>query len=145
MINKPMSKLTRVLECVIGLVLCFAGTMKLHNPAAFLDAVYGYELVGPRVGILVATLIPTAEVVLGAALIVGASRRSASLFALLLACTFVVAQALAIRAGVTAPCGCVSLGEPDPLGPTTIVRASIFAAICLVVSILNFFQKETYP
>lgn len=144
MINKPMSELTRGLECVVGLVLCFAGTMKLYNPAAFLDAVYGYELVGPHVGMLVAALIPSAEVVLGAALIVGASRRTASLCALLLALIFVVAQAMAIRAGVTAPCGCVTLGEPEPLGPATLVRASIFASICLVVSILNYFQKDTY-
>src|SRR5439155_1694669 len=77
----------------IAATLCLAGVMKLRaGPAAFAQAVRGYDLLPARLVTPIATTLPPFEVALGVLLLAGAMTRPAAAAA----CVVLVAFALAV-------------------------------------------------
>src|SRR5207302_11308420 len=87
-------------------LLVWAGLVKIRDPYDFLGAVYNYELVGPHVGLLIATILPWLELCTGASLLLKVAPRGGALLAVGLFAGFTVVHALATGEGVTISCGC---------------------------------------
>ena len=133
-----VSRIVIMLRIAIGLIFLVAAIGKLNDPAKFLSAVYGYELVGPKTGLLTAITLPALEAVIGALLVTGTWRFSASLAATTLAVLFVVTQAMAISNGVRADCGCVALFGPSALSQATLGRAVLLLSVCVSLVLLEW-------
>ena len=105
-----------VLRMGLGGLLVWAGLAKIHNPYDFLGTVYNYELVGPQMGLVIATMLPWLELCAGASLVLKIAPRGGALLAAGLFAVFAVAQALASGDGLTISCGC---GVGSPAGEVT--------------------------
>lgn len=100
---KPLERLLRIM---IGCVLIYAGFLKLKDPYSFLDAVYAYELVSPTLGLLIASILPVLELLLGLNLILDLLALGSILLATGLFSLFTLVQAAAIARGLDISCGC---------------------------------------
>lgn len=142
------AKIARILTLLIRLglggILLWSGVAKLRQPYDFLSNVYQYELLGPKMGMAVAMILPWVEVVIGLCLLAGLFVGGALLGSILLAAVFTFAQASAMRRGLSIECGCFgsssSSAEPSMVGYGTLLRAwgMFLAAItvygCLLAS-----------
>src|SRR5438132_13166595 len=97
-----------LLRLALGGLFMWTGLTKVEQPYDFLGAVYNYELVGPRMGLWIATLVPWLEVVVGLSLVSGVCQRGGALLALLLLGVFTVAKTFAVAGGLKIACGCVA-------------------------------------
>lgn len=101
---------------VVGAVLLVAGAAKLADRT-------------PR---RVSPLVPWAELVLGALLVVGLGDRWPSVAAAALFAAFTVVVLRRLRAGDTAPCGCFGELSRRPVGVGTVVRNVVLTALAVV-------------
>ena len=120
----------------LGVVLLLSGADKIMRPYDFLDAVYGYGLMGPLVGMTVAVVLPWLEVLLGACLVMGVGGGTAAgvsaglfgLFAVLLAWR-------TLGGGAGGDCGCGGLlPGGDTVSWATTLRAALLAAVAAGVA-----------
>lgn len=117
---------------LIGSVLLWAGLAKARQPYEFLAAVYGYRLVGPSIGLLIAATIPWLEIFVGCCLMTGILLEGSLLVATGLAGSFTLFIASAWHRGLSIRCGCFG-GGSDVIDAVVLVRA-----VCLlVVSLLG--------
>ena len=119
----------------LGLLMAYAGAMKLFEPpATFAEEIGNYRLL-PNLAPLAAVTLPAIELVAGLALILlrGAWRRGAALLNLGLLLVFTVAVASARVRGIDLRCGCFG-GDSGPVTNLTVVRdlaLSAWAALVL--------------
>jgi uncharacterized membrane protein YphA (DoxX/SURF4 family) len=107
-----------VIRLALGGLLVWTGLEKIQRPYEFLGAVYNYELVSPTVGLMIATILPWAEVCVGASLIMRVMPRGAALLAVALFTMFTVALASAAGDGTVISCGCgIASPATDVTGP----------------------------
>jgi hypothetical protein len=109
----------------LGITLLLAGAMKFGAPFGFLDAVYGYDLLGPRGGLLVAMTLPLAEVIVGICLLGDLGLGGALLVSVGMSAVFVVAQVTAIARGLTIECGCLGGSSKSVVGFATLARSML--------------------
>jgi uncharacterized membrane protein YphA (DoxX/SURF4 family) len=96
----------RAVGIVVGVVLVYASLDKIARPDRFADIVHDYDML-PLVAINgFALLMPSTEMVAGAALILGLWRRGAGLVATALTVAFMIAIAQAELRGLKIECGC---------------------------------------
>jgi uncharacterized membrane protein YphA (DoxX/SURF4 family) len=107
---------TTVLRLGLGGLLVWTGLVKIREPYDFLGAVYNYELVGPYVGLWIATILPWLELCAGASLLLNVVPRGGALLAVGLFAVFAVALAFATGDGLAISCGC---GIGSPAGEVT--------------------------
>jgi uncharacterized membrane protein YphA (DoxX/SURF4 family) len=103
-----------VVRLVTGGVWIVAGSLKLPDPAASVQAVRAYQILPSAVVPTVGQLLPVVEVVVGAALVLGLLTRGAAVVSALLFVGFVVGIAAAWARGITIDCGCFGGGGFDP-------------------------------
>lgn len=131
--------LTRVL---IGLVLVVSSGPKLQQPYDFLSIIYGYELVGPRLGLVAAMLLPWFELVAGFCLVAGILETAALIMSSMLFALFTLAMASALHRGLAIACGCFDVRGETLVTQTTVVRTGIlFAANC--IALLFRYRSDT--
>ncbi|MDX6593068.1 MAG: hypothetical protein QOJ13_2264 [Gaiellales bacterium] len=117
------------LAIALGAMFLFAAAGKLARNARFREALAGYRLARPIV--LVAWLVPLAELAVGAGLVAGID--AAGWAALGLLAAFSVALGLELATGSAPPgCGCLVPGGGRP-GPLSLVRNAALAAVAVVV------------
>ncbi len=128
--NEAGSTRRRVREALVlflrlglGLMFLWSSLPKLQQPYDFLSSVYGYELVGPSLGLAVAIVLPWLEFLLGICLIARLFLDGALLLAGLLAVVFTSVQALAIVRGLDITCGCFASWGGEPVGSASLARA----------------------
>jgi uncharacterized membrane protein YphA (DoxX/SURF4 family) len=119
-----------LLRLILGGLLISSALPKLQQPYDFLAAVYDYELVGPRIGLFVATLLPWLELVLGIALLAGLCSRGAWALSVMLLSVFTVARVSVLSRGMSIPCGCFGKerGEPIQVSDAVITGLMLLAA-----------------
>jgi uncharacterized membrane protein YphA (DoxX/SURF4 family) len=101
----------RVIGIAIGATLIWASIDKLHHPDQFADAVHEYDMLPLWLMNAFALAMPGAEVVTGAALVLGVWRRAAGLLSVGLFLAFMVAIAQAQLRGLQIECGCFDVGD----------------------------------
>lgn len=118
-----------ILRTMLALALIYSGATKALAPFAFLDAVLRYELVGPRVAMGVAAILPWLEIVGGVALLYRRTAVAAGWIAGSLGLVFIAAQVSALARGLEIACGCVGGSAAEPIGAFSLLRAGfVFAA-----------------
>ena len=128
-----------LLSTVLGGILLLSGVPKLRESAAMLTVVRGYRLLPAALERLVARVLPTAQVILGAALVVGIPLRAVPLAATGLFLVFFAALAInLLRGRRDLDCGCFGFAgseETPRIGWFHAVRALLLAFAAGVLAI----------
>lgn len=111
-----------VVRVVLGCVLLWSSLYKIRQPYDFLANVYDYELVGPKLGMFLAMVLPWLELGVGICLIGGVFVGGAMLITVVLMGVFTVAHASAIARGLTIVCGCFKAQGPGIVSYSTLLR-----------------------
>ncbi len=122
-----------VARLIVGALFVVAGVLKLADTATFATEIAHYQLY-PELAPWLAIMLPSTELVVGGALLVGppAWRRAAALAALGLLVMFTVALVHVVRAGINVDCGCFG-GKTGPVTAWTIARdLALLGAAALV-------------
>ncbi len=122
----------RVCRLVVGGIFLLAGYTKIMAPLAFVHAVYDYELLGPRAGLVLAAGLPWIEIFVGLLLVFGLMLPGASALATAFLAMFVGAQGWALWRDLAIDCGCFGFGA-EPVSTATLLRTSILLVMASVV------------
>jgi len=124
-----IGRLRLLLRLGLGGLFVFAGVAKLRDPSGFATEITNYHLL-PSLAPWLAVSLPTAELAIGAALLVGTRPwlRAGALAAAALLAVFTVAVAQVVARGIDVSCGCFG----SESGPVTIV--TVFRDVALLAS-----------
>lgn len=106
----------------LGCLFLYSSLPKIRQPYDFLSAVYGYELVGPQMGLLVAMVLPWAELLTGVCLLGGVFVPGALLASAGMSALFTVVIGWALYQGLQISCGCFG-AEASRITLLTLMRA----------------------
>lgn len=131
--------LTSIIRVGLGCMFLWSALPKIRQPYVFLSSVYEYELSGPKLGLMVAMVIPWLELILGICLIGGIFIGGALLATLALMVLFTFAHASVLSQGLAIRCGCFSFSESMISYGSLIINCLILTA-CLLTYIGFLFQ-----
>lgn len=145
---KPDHKYTTlfifVLRIVIGTLFMISALPKIRHTYDFLGDVYGYELVGPKMGMLVAMVLPWAELLVGICLLGSVFVGGALLVSTGMGLMFTFVLSWAIYQGLDISCGCFGAGSHQ-IGYGTLVRAVLITVFSLAAYCLFLFEPSRVP
>jgi len=121
--------LVLVVRLGLGFMFIMSSVPKIRQPYSFLGSIYAYELVGPKLGVLVAMVLPWVELFTGVCLVGGvfvggpllASMGMGVLF------TFVLGSALYRHLDIS--CGCFSNPGAGKISYLTLIRAIVITLV----------------
>ena len=116
----------------LGCVFLYGSLPKIRQPYDFLSSVYNYELVGPKLGMLVAMVLPWAELLVGVCLVGGIFVSGVLLVSIAMGAMFSFAVASALYRGLNISCGCFNASSAEQIGYTTLIRALVIMVISTV-------------
>jgi uncharacterized membrane protein YphA (DoxX/SURF4 family) len=91
---------------LLGAVFVYAGATKVNVPREFAQNIMNYHLVSESSAIILASLLPTLEIVTGLSLILGVWRQGGLVLISLMSIMFIVALGSLIVRGINIDCGC---------------------------------------
>ncbi len=124
-----MRLLLVAVRLIVGGVFFYAGSQKLLDTLAFAEAIGRYQLLPDWGNLLLASVLPTLEVVVAIALLLPRWWRAASLLSILLNSLFSVALLSAMIRGLSIDCGC--------FGSTAGMWSSLAAALLRATGLLG--------
>ena len=101
--NRPLLLLFRV---VLGGLFIYAGIVKVVDPLGFAQDIRNYQLVGQSISFIAAVILPWLEILAGAFLVAGISKRGAALVIAGLLVFFIVLTLVTMARGLDIECGC---------------------------------------
>lgn len=136
--EEPSAGRERVLDVVglvvrlfLGVVLVFAGIVKVGRPLTAERAVQAYELFPLEVAKWIGLGLPFIEIALGLLLLLGLFTRAAAIAATVLMVAFIIGISQAWARGLTIDCGCFGgggqIGANETKYPQEIARDAVFA------------------
>lgn len=99
-----------VARLLTGGVWLWAGLVKIGDPYASVQAVRAYQLLPADLAEVVGHLLPTLEVVIGAALVLGVLTRGSAAVSVVLFAAFIVGIVSVWARGIEIDCGCFGGG-----------------------------------
>jgi uncharacterized membrane protein YphA (DoxX/SURF4 family) len=126
---------TLVVRLVLGCMFLYSSLPKIRQPYDFLSSVYNYELVGPKLGVLVAMVLPWAELLVGICLIGGIFVSGALLVSIAMGAMFSFAIASALYRALNISCGCFSTSNTEQIGYLTLIRACMIVLLSIAAYI----------
>ena len=114
-----------VVRLGIGCMFIISSLPKIRQPYDFLADIYGYEIVGPKLGVLIATTLPWLELFVGVCLIGGVVVSGALLASIGMAAVFTFAVASALYRGLEISCGCFHASSAETISYSTLIRACV--------------------
>ena len=130
---------TFLVRLALGYLFLWSCLPKIRQPYDFLSAIYSYELVGPKLGMLTAMILPWLELLVGIYLVGGIFVGGALLATVAMAAMFTFVLASALYRGLEISCGCFSASDAGIISYSTLIRAclillfSLAAYICVVI------------
>jgi putative oxidoreductase len=115
---------------------------KLFQPYDFLAGVYSYELVGAKLGVMVAIMLPWLELFVGICLVGGVFVRGAILASMGMCAMFSLALVSALWRGLEISCGCFSLADQNVISYLTVIRAVILLIVSAAIYIYAVFGEQ---
>jgi hypothetical protein len=139
-----LSGFSFIVRLVLGCMFLMGALPKIRQSYDFLGDVYGYEIVGPKLGMLVAMTLPWAELLVGICLLGSIFIGGALLFSMTMGVMFTFVLSWAIYHGLDISCGCFGAGSHQ-IGYTTLIRAILITIFSLFAYLLTIFKpsKET--
>ncbi len=116
--------LTFVARVTLGCMFLWSALPKIRQPYDFLSSVYSYELIGPKLGLLVAMMLPWLELLVGVCLVGGIFVSGALLASAGMAAMFAFVLGSALYRGLDISCGCFSTST-DKVSYITLIRAVV--------------------
>ena len=116
----------------LGIMFLWSAMPKLAQPYLFLVNVYGYEMVGPKVGILAAMIIPFLEFFVGVCLLGSVFVSGSLLISLGLMAFFTYAHAFVLYHGLSVDCGCFSASSESLISYESLIRNLVILLFCLL-------------
>jgi uncharacterized membrane protein YphA (DoxX/SURF4 family) len=130
---------------VTGGVWIWAGAAKLSDPYGAVLAVRAYQLLPSGLATTVGHLLPTLEIVVGAALVLGLLTRGAAVISGLLFVAFIIGISSAWARGLQIDCGCFGGGGFDPDAASKYPWEIARDAALLLASVFLVFVRDTGP
>ena len=130
---------TLVVRIGLGCLFLWSSLPKIRQPYDFLSSVYNYELVGPKLGMLIAMTLPWLELLVGICLVGGIFISGALLASIGMAAMFAFVLVSVLYRGLEISCGCFGVSDAEIISYSTLIRAclillfSLVAYICAVV------------
>jgi hypothetical protein len=121
----------------LGCMFLMGALPKIRQPYDFLGDVYGYEIVGPKLGMLIAMTLPWAELLVGICLLGSIFVGGALLVSVAMGAMFTFVLSWAIYHGLDISCGCFGAGSHQ-IGYVTLIRAvliTIFSGLAYLLTI----------
>jgi uncharacterized membrane protein YphA (DoxX/SURF4 family) len=135
-----------LIRLALGFLFLWSAVPKLQHSYDFLGNVYQYEIAGPTSGLWIAMVVPWLEFVAGVCLICNVLPAGAILSAIALGGLFLAAQWIALRQGLSIPCGCFgpvdAASSGDVLSRSTLLRAWLVLTAGLVGYLLLFLHPS---
>jgi putative oxidoreductase len=116
---------------VLGCMFIMSSVPKIQRPYDFLSSIYGYEIVGPKMGVLVAVALPWVELFAGICLLGGVLLGAALLASIAMGALFTFVLASALWRHLDISCGCFSAAA-GKISYLTLIRAvaiTLFSAV----------------
>ncbi|MHC4645406.1 MAG: MauE/DoxX family redox-associated membrane protein [Planctomycetota bacterium] len=113
-----------VVRVALGCLFIYSSLPKIRQPYDFLSNVYEYEIVGPKLGLLVAMMLPWLELLAGICLVGGIFVSGALLVSAGMAAMFTFVIASALYRGLQISCGCFGAHD-EVINYSTLVRACL--------------------
>lgn len=129
---------TLVVRLALGCLFLWSSLPKIRQPYDFLSSVYNYELVGPKVGVLVAMVLPWLELLVGICLVGGIFISGALLVSIGMAAMFTFVLAWSLYQGLEISCGCFSASGGGLIGYSTLIRACVILLFSIAAYISIF-------
>lgn len=128
-----------VVRLSLGCLFLWSSLPKIRQPYDFLSSVYNYELVGPKLGVLVAMTLPWAELLVGICLVGGIFVSGALLVSIGMAAMFAFVLASALYRGLDISCGCFSASDAGVIGYSTLIRDCVIllASIAAYIGVIT--------
>ncbi|MDH2413823.1 DoxX family protein [Nocardioides sp. CER19] len=130
---------------VTGGVWIWAGAAKLTDPYGAVLAVRAYQLLPAGLATTVGHLLPTLEIVVGAALVLGLLTRGAAVVSGLLFVAFIIGISSAWARGLQIDCGCFGGGGFDPHAASKYPWEIARDTALLLASVFLVFVRDTGP
>ncbi len=121
---------------IVAGVFLYAGVGKALDPAGFADAIGNYRLAPYPVAVALSLYLPWLEIIGGAGLLWGRTRRGAALVLGALCLVFAAVATSALVRGLDIACGCFgsgSAGHGSASLVATQIRALVLAGLCVAV------------
>ena len=128
-----------VVRVFLGLILGWAGIVKIRNPEAFIKIVKAYNLLPEGLVVLWGIFLPYIELVTGLFLFFGLWHKSAVLSSFGLFFLFAAAVSINILSGADIACGCFGFNDTNLY--VVLLQDLIFLLCCCF---LFFFQYTPY-
>jgi putative oxidoreductase len=113
----------------LGAMFIMSSLPKIRQPYMFLGNVYGYELVGPKLGVLVAMVLPWVELFAGVCLVGGVFVGGALLISMGMGAMFTFVLASALWRHLDISCGCFSSSAAGKISYVTLIRAIVITVL----------------
>lgn len=121
---------------ILGLAFLLAGLSHFGNPYFFLGSVYGYRLVDPGLGQMVAMTLPVIQLIAAVCLLSRLFFDAAHISALFLLTCFAAVQSIAYIRGLDISCGCFGPNQESSIG---IASLSLVYVLLFLSLTRNFF------
>jgi uncharacterized membrane protein YphA (DoxX/SURF4 family) len=131
-----------VVRLGLGCMFLYGSLPKIRQPYDFLSSVYNYELIGPKLGLLTAMVLPWAELLVGICLIGGIFVSGALLVSIAMAAMFSFAIASALHRGLNISCGCFSASSTEQIGYITLIRACVIMLLSMAAYISTITRRS---
>ncbi len=112
---------TLLVRIGLGCMFLYSSLPKIRQPYDFLSSVYKYELVGPKLGLLIAMVLPWVELFVGVCLLGSIFVGGALLVSVALGAIFTFVVGSAMYRGLEISCGCFSAA--GSIGYAALIRA----------------------
>jgi hypothetical protein len=116
----------------LAALFLFSGLSKLRAPYEFLASVYGYQMTGPLVSLMIAAVLPWLEVVVAVCLWGKICYRGALVVVVMLGGVFSTAVAVALARQLDISCGCFIAA--DKIGYATLLR-SVLVLVAAIIGV----------
>lgn len=111
-----------VARVALGCMFLYSALPKIRQPYDFLSNVYNYQLVGPKLGLLIAMALPWMEFFVGICLLGGIFVGGALLACVAMSVMFTFVIGWSMWQGLDISCGCFGAGT-ERISYVTLIRA----------------------
>jgi uncharacterized membrane protein YphA (DoxX/SURF4 family) len=145
--ERALAAFVLVVRLGLGFMFIMSSLPKIRQPYAFLGSVYGYEIIGPKLGVLVAMVLPWVELFAGICLVGGVFVGGALLVSMGMGAMFTFVLASALWRHLDISCGCFSSSAAGKISYATLIRAIVIMVVSAAayISVILMQPKQWEP
>jgi len=119
-------KHVRVVRILLGIVLIFSGIAKIADPSKAVDLMLEFKAIPEAFILIIVSILPVLEILIGVLLISGMYQKFASISALILFSGFFLISIYGTIMGLRSDCGCFWSVIKSRIGWGMVVRNGVF-------------------